>query len=401
MINSIESTRRRKYKNSRDNFDVRHEEENYGVYNQSSPVCTGTVNTRYKSLVDNNPSSYRNHERREVNSHSNRSYEYYSDNSSVSENIDRRKYRDKNVSSNDKLISKLHAMEQQMEKQREELENFKNARNNRTFNSNKHYGSEKYVDYNSMSKLNKDEDDNEDDEEESPDYENMSEDEIVMYKNTFKLNFEMLAKTYPSFVTSIPDIDKLNLRTVHNIFCEIVNTIVIMQLAQKLKTVTIFIFFIAEYIGYKRYGIEIMKRMGQVQMKRIDNLNPFFMGMANFFLNSMKGVKSNLIKCIFNAAMSIVSFLGAKTLGNVLDTGDLSDSVLLEVDKFFTIEGSRVKIRNTGIPDIPPLPSEFQDPAKILERAKGPLMLAGLIDEPEVARPVKEKDEEDDYDDVY
>ena len=236
-----------------------------------------------------------------------------------------------------------------------------------------------------------------------PDYDNMNDEEKERYILLFETNFELLKKSYPSLILSIPRVRELSLRTVHEIYCDLVNTILIYQTAMKLKVVVIAGCAALEYFGNRKYKIKVLKNITKIQIKRIDKYVPFFVDLARSICSKLAGEYPYWVKFVVNIGLSLLSFISIQAVSIGLGFGCADDDILKEADRFVSPQDGKFRFKDDGIPDVPPVPTGFQDPDDILRR------LPGLIDlvnpdgaDPVAAQePVREKEQKNNYDEVY
>lgn len=315
-------------------------------------------------------------------------------------------YNERENSENSHNKQVLFLLEQMNLKIQKQDEMIKNLMNNKKA-SPKTYSSFSYINNNftqpdeeNQVKSEIDEESSEDDDIDMPDFENMSDDELAYYRAKYSKNFELLRKSYPSFIIKTLDIDKLSLQTIHMLYCEIVYDINLCQTAMKLKIVLILFFAGIELLG-RRFKINAIKKFLRIQLKRIDKYNSYLMEMARVICNKKRRKWPAWIAIFFNVAISVLSYVSIQFCAQSY-VGSAPDDILKEADRFITPDGSNVKYKDDMVPDVPELPEGYQDPNYIISKIPGFLdIFEGDNDKP--AEPVvkEKKIDNDEYDEIY
>ena len=242
----------------------------------------------------------------------------------------------------------------------------------------------------------------------TPDYENMNPNEIMIYEQKFRNRFHELKTVYEKWDIKIPAIGQVSLRSVHNIYVEIVDSIKTHQTASRLKVYLAILFYAIEWFCYHYHGIKAFKNFGKTQIKTIHKYDCHLMEFAKMFTGDGEEWPT-WSKFLLNLGSSIFAFGSVSTLAPMMGGRSAPELILHECDKFFSPSDGPAKYYNDGVPDVPEKPTGYQDPATILERG------SKLIDSAmstisgdkigiPVAKPVQEKAKampKTDYDCVF
>lgn len=312
----------------------------------------------------------------------------------------KKKKPEESLDQNSKILKLIEKLNDKIDSQNEIIAKLKNKKSSKEINTSK------YLSPNASGKSTSEstEDEEEEKEEEKiPNYEDMDDEDREKYEILFETNFQLLKKSFPSLILNTPDVKKLSLRTIHIIYCNLVNTILIYQLAMKFK-----VFFIAgcgaiEYYGNKVYKIKVLKDLTLLQLKRIDRYSSFFVDCAKSVYGKFSGNYPEWMKFIFNAGTSFLSFITIQGISQNFNFGSASHDLLKEADKFVSPLDGTFKYRDDGIPDVPTVPEGLQNPDEILKRVPNVIKaVSGDIGNILPEEIVKEKkQEENPYGEVY
>ncbi len=302
----------------------------------------------------------------------------------------------KQLEREDKLMAMLEKLQEKIDKQDEIIKNFTNKKKT-------YVNVKEYLTPQDGSTTDEDASSETNEEDKIPDYENMDPEECEKYYILFETNFELLKKSYSSLILTIPKVRELSLRSVHIIYCNLVNVILVYQLAMKFKVIFIAGCAAVEYYGNKKYKIKVLKNITRIQLKRIDKYSPFFIDCARSVYNYFSNDYPEWMKFVFNAGMSVLSFLTVQSVSiGLLGLGSASEELLKEADRFVSPSDGKFKFKDDGIPDVPPVPQGMQDPEKILKRVPGIIDFVYGEEDPVRAEEIpKEKKQEHNYDEVY
>lgn len=305
----------------------------------------------------------------------------------------------------DKLLSMISELKNKVEKQEDTINKLKgNNKKTKMSNLSEYISSDKFS--KSSDNSDKNEESNEESQEQEekeddvPDYENMSSDEKEHYTILFETNFQLLKKTYPSLILSIPKVREISLRSSHEIYCELVNLILIYLLAMKIKVFYIAGCALIEYVGNKMYGIAILKNITRIQLKRIDKYYSFFYECSKYIYSYMNSEYSPMMKFIINVGSSLISFFTVQGISLGLNFGQADDDLLAKVDKFVSPDDTKIKFRDNNIPDVPQPPKGDTHPDEILNKIPKLLDYALGPEKKEMneEKPPEEKKRKDKYD---
>lgn len=270
-----------------------------------------------------------------------------------------------NDDNNERILKLIEKLNDKLDAQNEEISKLKEKKRHKEIDTNK------YISPTATGKTESSTSSEEDEETEKskiPNYEDMDDEEREKYTILFETNFQLLKKSFPSLILSTPDVRALSLKTVHIIYCNLVNTVLIYQLAMKIKVVFIAGCAAVEYFGNKKYKIKVLKDLTLLQLKRIDRYSAFFVDCARSIYGNFSGEYPEWIKFIFNAGTSFLSFIAVQSVSHSLNMGSASHELLKEADRFVAPIDGTFKFRDDGIPDVPEVPEGLQNPENILKK---------------------------------
>lgn len=239
-----------------------------------------------------------------------------------------------------------------------------------------------------------------DDKPKTPDYESMNEAEVQKYESRFRSLFDQLKNSYARWNIEVPKIGQIPLRTVHEIYEEIVKTITVYQTAMKYKVALVIAFAGIEYVAYSRNKIKAFKNFTRVQIKAIHKYDCYLLSFAKS-LSDGAGEWSPLAKFIMSLGTSTCSFAAIQAIANSFGKNAPTD-ILFEADKFVSPTEGPAKLNSDGISEVPVPPEGLQDPNVIIKKGAGLLDFIDGVENPTEAEPVNVKEmPKSNYDEVY
>lgn len=227
-----------------------------------------------------------------------------------------------------------------------------------------------------------------------PDYENMDEEETLVYEAKFIVLFNTLIDKYERWGFKIPDIGKISLSTVHEIYDEYVDAILIYQLAMKFKVYLVLSFAALEYYCFFHKKIKAFKNFTKTQIKTINKYHSYLMNFAKTIHQSGGNEWSNSFKFITDVLTSVVSFVTIQGAGNAFGK-NVPESMLHEMTQFFAPTDGPVTLKPDGLRPVPAKPEKWQEPSYIIENgvklynsAEGMLNMGSTVNKPSVAKPI-------------
>lgn len=201
----------------------------------------------------------------------------------------------------------------------------------------------------------------------TPDYESMDVEDIEKYEAKFRGLFATLREKYPRWGIEVPKIGEISLRTVHEIYEEIINTIVIYQNAMKYKVFLVLAFAAIEYYFYKVKKIRAFKNFTKVQIKSLPKYHVYLLNLSKTLHESGGEEWPSWMNFISNIVTSLLSFISIQGAANAMGWS-APESILHEADKFISPDHGPAKLKHDGISEIPAVPSGWQDPNVIIDR---------------------------------
>jgi hypothetical protein len=238
-----------------------------------------------------------------------------------------------------------------------------------------------------------------------PDYDSMNAEEIIKYETKFRNRFQELKAAYPKWDIDIPRIGEVHLKTVHEVYEEIIKTIVTYQSAMKYKVFLVILFAAIEYFCWKKKKIRAFKNFTEIQIKTIHKYESHLLKLAMSLNSTEDGEGSEwspTMKFIIDVITSIGTFAGVQGFAGLLGLS-APNKILEEADRFMSRGEGPARMKDDGIPPVPIPPTGWQDPNEIIRRGAGVIKFIngdGVEEEVPQAKPVKQK-EADNYDDVY
>lgn len=297
----------------------------------------------------------------------------------------------------------IELLKQQLEDNRRLLDAFieREKRKEQTPNKNEHTESRKPKAVYSMPK----ESPVEPETNKTPDYESMDRDEIQKYEAKFRSNFKLLRESYPEWDIEVPEIGVISLRAVHEIYEELVNNIIIFQNAMKYRVILVIIFAGVEYYFYKVQKIRAFKNFCKVQIKSLSKYNVYLLNLSkSMHKRGAENEWPSWLNFVTNILTSLFSFVAIQGAANSMGW-TAPESILHEADKFVSPDHGPAKLKSDGIPEVPKVPTGFQDPNYIIQT--GLDMYEGIEEmnqaqaEPVNAKPVPKAAEIKKYDQVF
>jgi len=239
----------------------------------------------------------------------------------------------------------------------------------------------------------------------TPDYESMDPEETEKYEAKFRNNFKLLQESYPGWGIEVPNIGEISLRSVHEIYEEIVETIIIYQNAMKFRVLLVLAFAGVEYYFYKVKKIRAFKNFCKVQIKSLSKYNVYLLNFSKSLHKRGGEEWPQWMNFITNILTSLFSFVTIQGAANAMGWS-APESILHEANKFVSPDHGPAKLKSDGISEVPVKPTGWQDPNYIIKEG---LNLWEGIEETQAAMngeanvaPVKAKPiEVGKYDDVF
>lgn len=234
-----------------------------------------------------------------------------------------------------------------------------------------------------------------------PNYESMNDDEIAKFEARFRNNFQELTNSYPKWNIEVPKIGQISLRVVHEIYEEVVNTIVTYQNAMKYKVGIAVLFAAIEYYGNHVYKIKALKNFCKVQIKTIHKYDSYLLSFSKS-MNTGEGGDEwpTWLKALVSMGTSALTFVSLSAFANSKGW-TCPEMILTEADKFVSPSDGPAKLKDDGISEVPVPPTGLQDPNEILRQGVGLIDFVNGVTNPQVA-PVDAKPiPKSNYDDVY
>jgi hypothetical protein len=238
-----------------------------------------------------------------------------------------------------------------------------------------------------------------------PDYDSMTPEETAKYETKFRNNFQQLANSYSTWNIEIPKIGELPLTVVHEMYEDVVKTIVTYQTAMKFKVGLVIIFAAIEFFGYKRNKIKAFKNFTKVQIKTIHKYDCYLLNFASSFYNGTNTGKNeewpSWLKFLISIGTSITSFASIQGAANAMGW-NAPEMILHEADKFVSPSDGPAKLKSDGISEVPVPPEGLQDPNEIIRQGQALYDTYEDVSSGRPVQPVETKPvEKDDYDDAY
>jgi hypothetical protein len=202
------------------------------------------------------------------------------------------------------------------------------------------------------------------------DYEKMDIQEIRLYESKFRNNFNMLRESYPKWNIEVPEIGVIPLKTVHEIYEEIVETIITYQNAMKYRLYLVLAFAAAEYYFFYKQRIRAFENFTTIQIKNLDSWNVYFMSFAKRF--HVQGGKENSCPDWMNFCIKLVTstitIVGMKGAANAMGK-KAPDFLVHEAEKFVSPNHGRATLKDDYISEVPSVPTGYQNPDYIIKKA--------------------------------